>query len=65
MSDIGEALAAVGALIIGGYLFLQMSATLGTELWIDASFWGIALIVVGIVGGVAVIGAVIGTLFSW
>ncbi|MFC7236848.1 hypothetical protein ACFQS4_15260 [Saliphagus sp. GCM10025317] len=64
MSDFGEAAAAVGVLIIGGFLFLKMAPHLGANGAMNPTFWGVIYILAGILGGVIIIGGVVGALFS-
>ena len=59
MSDTLEALEAAVALVCGGFLFIMFGSALQATPILDLSLWGLVLVVVGIVAGIAVIASVI------
>ena len=64
MSDLGEAVAAVFGLIIGGYLFISIGAQVDPAGPINFTLWGAIFIIVAILAIILIGAAVVGIALS-
>lgn len=64
MTDVGEAIEGVVALVMGGFILLLVGSSLESTVNYDLSLWGGLLILSGVILAIAVVATIIGGLIG-